>query len=32
VANPPTGLGTCIELTLPMTDVAFDRATTRAYE
>lgn len=31
VANPPSGRGTCIELTLPMTDRAFDRATTRAF-
>ena len=27
VANPPEGAGTCIELTLPTTDEAFDRAT-----
>jgi signal transduction histidine kinase len=30
VANPPAGSGTCIELTLPMTDSAFDRATASA--
>jgi signal transduction histidine kinase len=29
VVTPPSGTGTCIELTLPMTDEAFDRATTR---
>ena len=29
VAAPPEGSGTCIELTLPMTDGAFDRATAR---
>jgi signal transduction histidine kinase len=29
VTGPPTGLGTCIELTLPMSDEAFDRARTR---
>jgi signal transduction histidine kinase len=29
VTTPPSGAGTCIELTLPMTDGAFDRATTR---
>jgi signal transduction histidine kinase len=29
VATPPDGSGTCIELTLPMTDAAFGRATTR---
>jgi signal transduction histidine kinase len=29
VTTPPGGAGTCIELTLPMTDEAFDRARTR---
>jgi signal transduction histidine kinase len=32
VANPPEGSGTCIELTLPMTDQAFDRAMARAFD
>ena len=31
VATPPSGRGTCIELTLPMTDEAFDRATARSF-
>jgi signal transduction histidine kinase len=32
VANPPEGSGTCIELTLPMTDEAFDLAMARSYQ
>ena len=29
--TPPAGSGTCIELTLPTTDVAFDRATASTF-
>ena len=32
VASPPDDRGTCIELTLPMTDEAFDRGTGHSYE
>jgi signal transduction histidine kinase len=32
VTNPPEGNGTCIELTLPMTDEAFEAATARAFD
>jgi signal transduction histidine kinase len=32
VAAAPSGSGTCIELTLPMTDEAFDRATAHSFD